>query len=361
MIKKLCIFTSSFSPNKQAMLDYLKKILPESVDVFLFTPKDFKGEYKTNKIKKIETNSSKFVSFLELRKFCRKNKIERIINLGLLPYEGFAMIYACLSTKKDFIAYHLGNPIDSLYSDSFKMRLRAFFEIIISYSLSIFPKKIFLVSENQVKRIKKYLFFARKKIFLMPQPVPTSFFKPKSKILCRKRLKLNPKDKIIIFVGRIGYLKGSDILLYLIKTNPDKKFMLIGQIVDKGLEEQIKKLNFKNLVLIPHKNQEELVDYYNASDLCIFPSRIEGTPLVPREAMSCGTPAIVSKIQSTESLKEAAIIINLNAEKMNKAMNDFFNLSKKQKKEISNKSRKFIVEKFDDEKWKEIYVNNLFN
>ena len=162
-------------------------------------------------------------------------------------------------------------------------------------------------------------------------------------------------------MGRVGYLKGSDILLYLIKTNPDKKFILIGQIVDKGLEEQIKKLNLKNLIFIPHKNQEELIDYYNASDLCIFPSRIEGTPLVPREAMSCGTPAIVSKIPSTESLKEVSWRISLNAIKTNKAMNDFFKLSEKQKKEISDKSRKFIIEKFDDDKWKEIYVNNFFN
>ncbi len=356
MINRLCIFTCSFSPNKQAMLDYLDKILPESCEVFLFTPRDPKGTYQTKKIKKIETSSSKLLSFFELRKFCKQKNIQRIINLGALPYEAFAMIHACLFVKKrDFICYHLGNPIDSLYLDSTKMKIKAFFELIISFILSIFPKKIFLVSANQVNRIKRYLFFSREKIFLMPQPVSTSFFCPQDKLSSRKKLNLNSKDKIIIFVGRIGYLKGSDILLHLIKNNPDKKFILIGQIVDKDLEKEFLSFLSTNLILFPHKNQKELIDYYNASDLCLFPSRIEGTPLVPREAMSCGTPAIVSKIPSTESIF-AAIKVPINSAKMNLALNNFFNLSPERKKEISFNSRKCIVEAFDDSVWKKEFI-----
>ncbi len=360
MINRLCIFTSSYSPNKQAMLNYLEKIIPSSIKIYLFVPNTNKDRFILKKIKLVNTLSNKYTSFVELRDFCRKNRIQRLINIGQVPYEVFIMIYASLLTKTDFIVYHLGNPIDSLSLPSFKIRLRAVFEIMISYFLSLLPQKILLVSENQIRRINRYLFFARRKIFLLPATVPTSFFKPKNKALCRKKLHLGAREKIIIFVGRIGYLKGSDILIYLVKKNPHKKFILIGQIIDKRIKEEIEKSNFKNLLLLQNKTQKELIDYYNASDLCVFPSRIEGTPLVPREAMSCGVPAIVSDIPSTESLKES-IKINLNAGEANKAVQDFFNLSKSERKELSDKSREFVIKKYDDYVWKKQYIDKILN
>ncbi|HTY43632.1 MAG TPA: glycosyltransferase family 4 protein, partial [Patescibacteria group bacterium] len=347
-------------PNKQAMLDYLEKILPTGLEIYLFVPNKNRERFKVKKIILVKTSSNKYNSFIELRKFCREKKIDRMINIGLPPYEGIIMAYASLFTKTDFICYHLGNPIDSFNLGSFKMKLKTIFELAVSYVLAIFPKKIFLASENQVKRIRRYLFFAQKRIFSMPATVPTSFFKPQSKILSRKKLNLNEKDKIIIFIGRIGYLKGSDILLNSIRKNQDKKFILIGEIVDKGLKEQIEKNNFKNLLLIPYKTQEELIDYYNASDLCLFPSRIEGNPLVPREAMSCGVPSIVSDIPGTESIKDAAMMVPLDLARMDNAVKNFFNLKKEEIKKISEKSRDFIAKNFDDEVWKERYIRNIF-
>jgi len=35
--------------------------------------------------------------------------------------------------------------------------------------------------------------------------------------------------------------------------------------------------------------------HYNAADFLIFPTRFEGFPLVPMEAMACGLPIIISK------------------------------------------------------------------
>ena len=361
MIQKICVFTSGFSSNKKAMLDYFEKSFPEKTDVYLFTPKNYKNLYNFKKIKIVNTSCSKFNPFLELRRFCKKNNIQRLVNLGLLPYEAFVMAYASLLTKTDLLCFSLGNPIDFIKGNSIKSGIKRTVEEIISYFFSIFPKKIILISENQEKRIKKYLFFARNKIFYLYPTIPTNLFKPKNKKLSRKKLGLPFKDKIIIFVGRIGYHKGSDILMHVIRKNPDKKFILIGQIIDPDFEKSIRGYNISNLRWIESKTHEELVDYYNASDLCLFPTRIEGTPLVPREAMSCGIPAIVSEISGTESIKNAAIRIPLNTNKMNQAIINFFNLTEEEKNELSKKSRDFIVEKFDDEKWKEKYREIILN
>src|SRR4030042_3106370 len=154
-------------------------------------------------------------------------------------------------------------------------------------------------------------------------------------------------------------MKGSDVLFSLIKANPDKKFILIGQIIDKDIKEEVEKAKHKNLLWLEHKNQTELVDYYNASDLCVFPSRVEGNPLVPREAMACGVPSIISDIPSTESFREC-IKVSINADKMNKAMNEFINLPEKEKKALSIRARRFIVEEYDDDAWKKRYLKNFF-
>jgi glycosyltransferase involved in cell wall biosynthesis len=109
------------------------------------------------------------------------------------------------------------------------------------------------------------------------------------------------------------------------------------------------------MLLIKSKTHEELIDYYNASDLCVFPSRVEGLPLVPREAMSCGTPSLVSDIPATK-IFTPALRASLNPKSMNKKLGYFFNLSKKERNNLSKQSRKFIIKEFDDEVWKENYL-----
>lgn len=356
MIKKLCIFTFSYSPNREVMLKYMEKAFSEDTEIFLFTTKSHKNSYRFDKIKVVDTDCSKISSFVALRKFCRKNKIQRLISLGLLPYEEFVLFFSTLFSKTDFLYFNLGNPVEGFKVGSLYMRLIGIFEVIFSYLLSSFPKKIILPSIDLVNLVKKYLSFSRKKVFYLPPTLSIKRFYPKDKNKIRKKLGLRKEDKIIIYVGRIGFLKGSDILSYVIQKHPDKKFIVIGNLVDNTF----KNINFPNLILLPPKPNKDLIDYYNAADLCFFPTRIEGLPVVPREAMACGTPVIISDILPVKSM-DYAIKIKINKEKMNSAIKDFFNLSNSERKELSDKSRKFIIKNYDDDIWKKEYINKILN
>jgi len=338
------------------MLKYLEKIFPEDIEVFLFTTKSHKSSYKLDKIKIVDTNCSKIGSFTALRKFCRRNKIQRIISLGLLPYEEFVLLFSTLFSRTDFLYFNLGNPAEGFKVGSVYLRLISIFEIFFSYILSPFPKKIILPSIDLTDLVKRYLFFSRKKIFYLAPTLSTKRFYPKDKNKIRKRLGFKKEDKIIIYVGRIGFLKGSDIFSYVIEKNPDKKFIIIGNLVDKNF----KNTNSSNVIFLPPKPNEDLVDYYNASDLCFFPTRIEGLPVVPREAMSCGIPVIISDILPVKSMKYA-IKVKINKEKMNNAIQEFFNLSSFERKELSEKSRKFVIENYEDDSWKEEYIKKILN
>lgn len=331
MFKKICFFTTHFDFPRQRYLDYYEKILPKEVECFLFYKKEKEDKFKTKRIKKVSYSCSKIKTPFELHKFCKQNEIEAVVNLSGSSDVSISLCIATIFTKTKNIFYFHGNP--NFYKKDFIFFFEQFFI------------DRFLVSALDItEKVKKNLFFSKNKIFNLPLSVDTDLYNKKSKIKTRKKLGLNVDDKIIIFVGRISFLKGSDLMLELIKKNKDKKFLLIGQILD----ENYKNLSYKNVMLINSANAKELADYYNASDLCLLLSRTEGFGLAPREAMACGVPTIVSDIESLRMIK-SAIKVPLNVEKAQEALVSFFKMEESQKKILSEKSREYILEECSEQ------------
>jgi glycosyltransferase involved in cell wall biosynthesis len=360
MIKKLCIFTISFAFNRQVMIDFLEEIMPNEVELYLFVPKECKGKFTSKKIKIYESNYNKYSCFLDLRKFCKKNKINRIFSMGALPQEAYLMAFATLNTKTDFMPHLVVNPFNAF--NPFNMgfntsTLKALIEYFFLHPIPFLSKKFYVVSKDLTELTKKHFPLTRKKIKFLRYIVNTNTFKPKNKQKSRKKTKLPLKKNIILFVGRIENAKGSDIILKLAKINPQILFILIGQIFDK----KIKSANLPNLKLLPpQKSRTKLSEYYNAADLFIFPSRTEGFPVVPREAMSCGTPCIVSNIIGLKMLKPA-IKTTFKVRDINKKIHQFFELSNNKKSELSKESREFILNECSEEICKSLYINALIN
>ncbi|MDO8517241.1 MAG: glycosyltransferase family 4 protein, partial [Nanoarchaeota archaeon] len=267
-----------------------------------------------------------------------------------------AMSFSSLFNKRDFICFQVGDPIESFKVSNKKYKIKSFFEALFFLPLSFLPKKILFCSKDIYEFYKKNFSYLIKNLDYLPLTIDTKLFVPKDKKTARKKLGLPINKEIILYVGRIEYMKGSDISLELIKNNPNKIFVLIGEINDN----HFKNLNLQNLIHLNSKKHEELVDYYNSADLCIFPSRIESFGFVPREAMSCGLPTLVSDIKSLRTL-ESAIKSKLNYESMNNEIKKFFEISEKQKKKISLESRKFIIKEYSEENLKKEFINKLFN
>jgi glycosyltransferase involved in cell wall biosynthesis len=76
--------------------------------------------------------------------------------------------------------------------------------------------------------------------------------------------------------------------------------------------ETVAKLNLeKHVAFLGRVPSEDLVYLYNASRLLVHPSFYEGFGLTPLEAMTCGTPVIVSNTSSLpEVVGDAAVLIN---------------------------------------------------
>lgn len=116
-----------------------------------------------------------------------------------------------------------------------------------------------------------------------------------------------PKEKVVIFVGRLSPEKQPNLLLNIWKTvvqsHMDWSLRLIGAgAMDKSLKEKVNKEGIKNVYFEGFQNPEKY--YENASIICMT-SSFEGFGLVLVEAMNYGVVPM-----AFNSYKNASEIIN---------------------------------------------------
>ncbi len=96
-----------------------------------------------------------------------------------------------------------------------------------------------------------------------------------------------------IFSGQMTQRKG---LSYLLEgwrrfARPDARLTLVGQ----GVGDPRALAPYADLFRhVPHQSRPALAQLYRASDVFVFPTLVEGMPLVVLEAMACGLPVIVT-------------------------------------------------------------------
>jgi len=116
----------------------------------------------------------------------------------------------------------------------------------------------------------------------------------------RKRYGINAGDRVILFIGRLEPVKGADKLVLamppVLEKYPRTKLILVGSgtregmvrgiISDHGLEGSV----VLNTDFLP---DDEKIDHYAMSDVCVFPSLYEPFGIVAIEAMAMEVPVVV--------------------------------------------------------------------
>lgn len=173
--------------------------------------------------------------------------------------------------------------------------------------------RLILVESKSTKRdIIKLLKIPSRKIRLVSFPLDLSPFYILKKNV-KGKLKLKNK-KVLLSVGSVSY-KNTLLILKSLKEIKgiisDVILVKIGHFSKQELQ-YIKDYNLNNFII--NKNNlslKKMNEYYNASDILVFPSLYEGFGKPPLEAMSCGTPVITSNVSSLpEVVGIAAIKIN---------------------------------------------------
>lgn len=114
------------------------------------------------------------------------------------------------------------------------------------------------------------------------------------------RYGIGPMEPMVLFVGRMVYQKGPDLLLEaipnILKYYPHAKFVFVGDgEMRASVEQRARHLNVSNATrFVGVKCGGELIDLYKSCDMVCVPSRNEPFGIVVLEAWSAGKPVVAT-------------------------------------------------------------------
>jgi glycosyltransferase involved in cell wall biosynthesis len=142
------------------------------------------------------------------------------------------------------------------------------------------------VSEYTAGQLRRHVAITPK---VIPNGVDTRFFRPDDTLPSA-----DERDLVLLFVGTISKRKGADLLAPIMKSlGPGYQLRITGEQDDAA-----DLVGIPGVTLVGSLDRTRLRIAYRESDLLLFPSRLEGLPLVVLEAMACGTPVVASKASS---------------------------------------------------------------
>jgi glycosyltransferase involved in cell wall biosynthesis len=129
----------------------------------------------------------------------------------------------------------------------------------------------------------------------------------------RSSLGIGAEDPVLLFVGRLTWIKGADSLVQampeILGEFPEAKLVILGTgDQEEMIRHQITNLGLGDHVILEAKyvSEEERILHYAACDLTIVPSRYEPFGIVCTEAMSMEKPVIIGA-RGTSGLREQVI------------------------------------------------------
>ncbi len=157
------------------------------------------------------------------------------------------------------------------------------------------------------------------RISVVAPGVDHAFFGPGFRPQARRALGLPPDGTVLLTVGRIQPLKGTDMAVRVLAALcdggakiPGAPYRLVvvgGPSGPHGDEEHARLLRLvgelgveDHVTLVPPQPHELLSTYYRAADVCLVPSRSESFGLVALEAAACGTPVVASAVGGLTTL-----------------------------------------------------------
>ncbi len=175
-------------------------------------------------------------------------------------------------------------------------------------------KGLVIATQTEIARVQSCYRVPSAKIARVFNPIDLSVWQAGDRHEARKVLGIPPEAQVVVCHGRIEIeRKGLDILLeawqQLYDECPDRdlRLLLVGTGSDASkLRQRIAAMELQGVMWIDEfvRDRAIIQQYLSAADVYTLPSRHEGFPVAPLEAMACGLPVVAADAQGVPDIFE---------------------------------------------------------
>jgi 1,2-diacylglycerol 3-alpha-glucosyltransferase len=318
---KIGLFTDYYLPSGAGVTvsieTFRKEIEKRGHKVFIFAPASKGYTDKNPNVYRFKalTLSKKRDLYLAFPFLPEKKRLQEILNLKLdiihaqSPFSiGFLGKYVALRQKIPFVYTH-----HTHLEEYAKFYLKEnFFTPSLAKTWTTFFcnfSDLIITPSQKIKNVLKG-YGLKKRIIPLPTGVDLELFKQETlqKKFLRKKLNIDEKSKILMFVGRMEAEKNPLFLISslkeVLKERGDVFLVMIGTgPYEKKAKEFAQNLGIGNSVKIIGKVlYQEIPSYYQGSDVFCFASLTETQGIVILEAEAAGLPIVVLKDDAFEGI-----------------------------------------------------------
>ncbi|MDD5182439.1 MAG: glycosyltransferase [Candidatus Nanoarchaeia archaeon] len=371
---KIAIFTDMFLPSVGGIITstchQAEELVKRGYDVAIFAPGERKEicDYKGAKVYYLDSKTFLFSDFRishphqfgkELENILLKEKPDVFHIQTPFPI-GLAGIYYGRKFKKP-IVMTLHGDVETYTAQITKGR----FEKLIKNTAGKLSMAFIKFLCNRCTKVitpgnsidKYFRDYGIKNTVVIPSGI-AEMPKQKGRIGIRKKYGIPRDAEIILYFGRISFEKRIDVLVrafdVLEKTNK-KAFLLIAGTGPqlKPLENQVKKMNLKNVKFAGFVPNEEVLPVFKASSIFASASDTEAQGLTFVEALFAGKPIVGADRFGAQDMifnhKNGFLFKPVNAKEMAEKMSLILNdrkLAKRMGIESRRISKEYTVDKF---------------
>ncbi len=276
----------------------------------------------------------------------------------------FPSAIACWYARRFGVAYILrphGSLDPFLFKQSrYSVALKRVYEAIVEKGNLNAASALQFTSEDELARVK--FLRLRAPAVVVPNGIQWADFDrlPKKGVF-RRMIGLPPGETMVLFLGRLNFKKGLDLLVPafrgVLDAYPAARLVIVGPDNDgyaaKVREWCRKESVWDHVTFVDHVSSQTARSAYVDANVFVLPSYSENFGLTVVEAMACSCPVVVSKevnIWREVEVARAGIAVDLNIESITKAVVALLS-ARQSAEEMGRNGRQMVQQEYD---WKMI-------